>query len=54
VQILRLRRKIEADPSVPHIIQTTRGVGYVFALPVECFDMPQRDAAAGSETGLPP
>ncbi len=35
VQILRLRRKLEIDPSAPRIIQTERGVGYVFALPVE-------------------
>ena len=34
VQILRLRRKLEADPSAPRIIETERGVGYVFALPV--------------------
>jgi DNA-binding response OmpR family regulator len=35
VQILRLRCKLEADPSAPRIIQTQRGVGYVFALLVE-------------------
>jgi two-component system, OmpR family, response regulator len=35
VQILRLRLKLEADPSAPRIIQTERGVGYVFSLPVE-------------------
>jgi DNA-binding response OmpR family regulator len=35
VQILRLRRKLEADPSAPSIIRTERGVGYVFTLPVE-------------------
>jgi len=35
VQILRLRRKLEIDPSTPRIIQTQRGVGYIFALPVE-------------------
>ena len=35
VQVLRLRRKLEADPGAPRIIQTERGVGYVFALPVE-------------------
>jgi DNA-binding response OmpR family regulator len=35
VQILRLRRKLETDPSAPNIIRTERSVGYVFALPVE-------------------
>src|SRR5215470_7201992 len=37
VQILRLRRKLERDPSAPRIIETERGIGYVFALPVEPF-----------------
>jgi len=35
VQVLRLRRKLEAHASAPCIIRTERGVGYVFALPVE-------------------
>ena len=35
VQILRLRRKLETDPSTPSMIRTERGIGYVFALPVE-------------------
>ncbi len=35
VQILRLRRKLERDPRAPRMIQTERGIGYVFAVPVE-------------------
>jgi two-component system OmpR family response regulator len=37
VQVLRLRRKLEIDPSEPRVIQTERGIGYIFALPVEPF-----------------
>ena len=35
VQILRLRRKLEADPSAPELIKAERGAGYIFAAPVE-------------------
>ena len=34
VQILRLRRKLDVDPSRPSMIRTERGVGYVFSVPV--------------------
>jgi two-component system, OmpR family, response regulator len=37
VQILRLRRKLEIDASAPELIKTERGVGYVFAVPVQVF-----------------
>jgi two-component system, OmpR family, response regulator len=37
VQILRLRRKLEHDPNAPQMIQTERGVGYVFARQIERF-----------------
>jgi len=35
IQILRLRRKIEADPAQPRYIVTERGVGYLFSAQVE-------------------
>jgi two-component system OmpR family response regulator len=35
VQVLRLRRKIETDPSLPQFIITERGVGYSFNSAVE-------------------
>jgi two-component system, OmpR family, response regulator len=34
-QVVRLRRKIEADASSPALIKTVRGAGYIFAAPVE-------------------
>jgi two-component system OmpR family response regulator len=35
IQVLRLRRKIEAIPTQPRFIVTERGVGYIFSAPVE-------------------
>src|SRR6478735_1966451 len=31
--VLRLRKKIEADPANPRYLRTVRGEGYIFALP---------------------
>jgi two-component system OmpR family response regulator len=35
IQVLRLRRKIEADPTQPQYIVTQRGAGYIFSAVVE-------------------
>ena len=35
VQIGRLRRKIERDPSIPELIKSVRGAGYLFAARVQ-------------------
>ncbi len=43
VQILRLRRKLEADSDARRIIQTHHGFGYVFALEVkQCLTLPEK------------
>ena len=34
IQVMRLRRKIEADPKEPRLIKTVRGGGYIFAAEV--------------------
>jgi DNA-binding response OmpR family regulator len=38
VQILRLRRKLEVEPSRPRLIRTERGLGYFFDASVEAVD----------------
>jgi DNA-binding response OmpR family regulator len=35
VLVGKLRRKLNDDPRAPRLIQTVRGVGYVFACPAE-------------------
>jgi two-component system OmpR family response regulator len=47
VQILRLRRKLEADPSAPKLITTERGAGYVLATTVEAALRQPHVGAAG-------
>jgi len=39
VQILRLRRKIEENPSKPRFIVTERKAGYIFSVPVQRIEM---------------
>ena len=34
-QVLRLRRKLDSDPTNPRYICTERGAGYLFGVPVE-------------------
>ena len=37
VQVLRLRRKLKIEPDAPRIIETGRGVGYIFTAIVKPF-----------------
>src|SRR5882757_2833467 len=37
VQVLRLRRKLEIEPNAPRVIETERGVGYIFTAIVKPF-----------------
>jgi two-component system, OmpR family, response regulator len=39
VQVMRLRRKLETDPSSPRLIETERNIGYVFTPTVERVDL---------------
>lgn len=35
IRIMRLRKKIEADPANPKFLRTVRGEGYIFSLPAD-------------------
>jgi two-component system OmpR family response regulator len=51
VQVMRLRRKVEPDPSAPRYIRTERGVGYTFAAPVQTiYSMAAATNAARADT----
>jgi DNA-binding response OmpR family regulator len=39
VKVMRLRRKLEMDPSSPRMIETERNIGYVFTPAVEITDL---------------
>jgi two-component system, OmpR family, response regulator len=53
VQVLRLRRKLETDSSMPRFIRTERGVGYVFAVPVEKLQSALKQSSLGSREQIP-
>ena len=39
IRVMRLRKKIEADPANPRFLRTVRGEGYIFALPEEAHEV---------------
>ena len=47
IRIMRLRKKIEADPANPKFLRTVRGEGYIFSLPTA-------KATDGATTGNQP
>lgn len=49
-RIRRLRAKLSPNPSLPEIIKTVRGEGYVFAAPIERLRSSGRSEAARSES----
>jgi two-component system, OmpR family, response regulator len=51
VQILRLRRKIEANPSKPELVKTERGFGYRFCAPVATVHSSARQDMATGRSG---
>jgi two-component system OmpR family response regulator len=51
VQILRLRRKVEANPSKPELIRTERGLGYRFCAGVTTVHSSPKPDVATERTG---
>jgi DNA-binding response OmpR family regulator len=54
VQILRLRRKIEVDPTQPKFIRTERGVGYYFKVTDCPARLARQERRMSRSSGPPP
>ena len=54
VQVLRLRRKLETDPSRPELIKTERGVGYRFCASVAIVHSKARLETTALRSGFGP